>query len=95
MESLPQPSAEASTSSKSPSKNILLHVLSPAVEVPNSRLTFSAVSASTTIEELKKKIQDAISTKPSPERQRLIYRGKALVRNEASLQEVFGNEAVG
>ena len=94
MESQPPPSEEASTSSGSRSRNILLHVLSPAVEVPNSRITFPAVPASTTIGELKIKIQEAISTKPTPDRQRLIYRGKALVRNEVSLEDIFGRELV-
>lgn len=58
------------------------------------RLTFRTLLISTTIGDLKKKIQDAVSTKPAPTRQRLIYRGKALVHDETTLADVFGREAV-
>jgi hypothetical protein len=79
------PSAEPQT--------IFLHILSPSPEVPD-KLTFPAIPVTTTVGELKKKIQDAIATKPTPGRQRLIYRGKALVRTTDTMKDVFGQEAV-
>ena len=72
---------------------ILLHVLSPSVEVPN-RLTFADVPVSTTVGELKRKIRDAVPTRPSPDRQRLIYGGKALVQETALLKDIFSPEQV-
>ena len=74
-------------------QTIRLHVLSPSAEVPN-KLTFPLVDISTTVGELKRKIQDAVDTKPAPERQRLIYRGKPLTRDNFTLKDVFGEEAV-
>ena len=74
-------------------QTIFLHILSPSSEVPD-KLTFPAIPVTTTVGELKNKIQDAIATKPSPGRQRLIYRGKALVKATDTMKDVFGQEAV-
>ena len=74
-------------------QTIFLHILSPSLEVPD-KLTFPAIPVTTTVGELKNKIQDAIATKPSPARQRLIYRGKALVKTTDTMKDVFGQEAV-
>jgi hypothetical protein len=79
--------------SSSPAQSILVHVISPSTEVPN-RLTFPEVPVSTTITELKKLIQDAIPTKPSFERQRIIYRGRPIIQPELTLASLFGAEAV-
>ena len=89
------PSAALSDSSGSGSgaPTIVLHVLSPSTEVPK-RLTFPAVPTSTTVGELKLKIRDAVATKPAPERQRLIYRGKALTHESTMLKDVFGQDTV-
>lgn len=74
-------------------QTIFLHILSPSLEVPD-KITFPAIPVSTTVGELKNKIRDAIATKPSPGRQRLIYRGKALVKTTDTMKDVFGQEAV-
>ncbi|MCJ1427815.1 hypothetical protein MMC29_005721 [Sticta canariensis] len=88
--------SSAQASSKSPiskPRTILLHVLSPSVEVPN-KLTFADVPISTTVGELKTKICDAVPTRPSPDRQRLIYGGKALVQETALLKDIFSPEQI-
>lgn len=72
-------------------QTILLHVLSPSLD---EKLIFSESPTSLTVIELKRIIQHAVATKPMPERQRLIYRGKALTRDEVTLAEVFGQDAV-
>lgn len=87
------PSTASSDGSGSGPQTIVLHVLSPAVEVPK-KLTFSAIPISTTVGELKLKIRDAVATKPAPERQRLIYRGKALTYESTTLKDVFGQDTV-
>lgn len=79
--------------SKSAAQTILLHVLSPSIEIPN-KLTFSDVPTSTTVAELKTKICNAVPSRPATERQRLIYRGKALVKDGATLAEIFSQETV-
>ena len=81
------------SSSGSGAQMIVLHVLSPSTEVPR-KLTFSSVPTSTTVGELKLKIRDAVATKPTPERQRLIYRGKALTNDMIILRDVFGQDTV-
>lgn len=87
------PSSASSDGSGSGPQTIVLHVLSPAVEVPK-KLTFPAIPISTTVGELKLKIRDAVATKPAPERQRLIYRGKALTHEPTMLKDVFGQDTV-
>ncbi|MCJ1402692.1 hypothetical protein MMC11_005913 [Xylographa trunciseda] len=72
---------------------IYLNILSPSSEVPQ-KLTYPDISTSTTIHELKRRIQNDIETRPGPERQRLIYRGRALVQEEKTLEDIFGREAV-
>ena len=79
--------------SSSHRRTIVLHVLSPSVEVPN-KITFPALPIAMTIGELKHEICDKVVSKPRPERQRLIYRGKALVQENLTLREVFTQETV-
>ena len=86
-------SAGPSSLGEALAKQITLYVLSPSTEVPN-RLTFPDTPVSTTIGELKQKIQEIVATKPAPERQRLIYRARPLVQDSATLEDVFGREAV-
>jgi hypothetical protein len=86
-------SGGAGASNSSKRENINLNILSPSVEVP-SRLSYSRIPTSTTIAELKRRIQNDVETRPSPERQRLIYRGRALVQEEKTLAEIFGDETV-
>ena len=74
-------------------QNIVLHVLSPSSEVPN-KITFPIIHVSTTIGELKTRIREAIPTRPAPERQRLIYRGKALTQDATTLKDVFTQDIV-
>lgn len=72
--------------------NITLHVLSPAPEVTGGRITFSSISLDTTISQLKARLQNSITGRPLPERQRLIYRGRALGDGSLSLKTVFQSE---
>ena len=68
-----------------------LHVLSPSLP----QLTFPDISASTTILELKCKIREAVSTRPGPQEQRLIHRGRVLANDADTLLDIFGQQAVG
>ncbi len=70
-----------------------LNVLSPSTEVERS-LLLPALPASTTVLQLKLKIRELIPSRPQPERQRLIYRGRVLTRDNDSLFVVFGRENV-
>jgi len=87
---IPPPSPETPVSKP---QTIFLHILSPSSEVPN-KLTFPSIPVATTVGELKIKIQDVVATKPAPGRQRLIYRGKALVKDTDTMKDVFGQETV-
>ena len=82
--------AQASSASR---QTIQLHIVSPSSEV-SGKLTFADISIKATVGEIKRKIQDAIATKPGPERQRIIYRGHAIVNQDLALETLLGAEAV-
>ncbi|KAF3041124.1 hypothetical protein E8E12_007838 [Didymella heteroderae] len=68
---------------------INLKVLSPSSEIEGG-IHLQDVPASTTVRELRLKIQDAVASKPGPERMRLIYRGKVVANDADTLETVFG-----
>lgn len=70
-----------------------LQVVSPSVGVTRP-LLFPSTSASTTIKQLKEKIREALPLRPADEHQRLIHRGRALMRENDKLIDIFGAEAV-
>ncbi len=71
---------------------INLVILSPSPEV--NKLTISAIPTTTTIAELRERISIAVTTHPAPERQRLIYRGHALIDGKKTLKDIFTQEIV-
>lgn len=70
-----------------------LVIVSPSVGVAGP-LTFSQLPASTTVKEVKTKIRDSIPLQPSDDSQRLIHRGRMLGRDDETMLEIFGQEAV-
>lgn len=74
-------------------QNINLKILSPSAEVEGG-ITFTDLPSSTTIKELRSRIQDAVASKPAPERMRLIYRGRVVANDADTLSLVFGAESV-
>ncbi len=70
-----------------------LQIVSPSVGV-NRPLLFPGTLASTTIRQLKEKIRETLPLRPADEHQRLIHRGRALMRDSDTLLDVFGAEAV-
>ncbi|KAL2006576.1 hypothetical protein VTN00DRAFT_9244 [Thermoascus crustaceus] len=69
-------------------RTMVLHVLSPSLDAPN-RLTFNDLPLTTTVAELKARISQSIPSRPSSDKQRLIYRGKPLVNDSAMLQNIL------
>lgn len=69
------------------SPTIILHILSPSLEAPN-RITLNHLPLTTKIGELKNHIHHAVASQPRPETQRLIYRGKVLVNDGETLQNI-------
>lgn len=72
---------------------ISLNILSPAPEL-TTPLSFPSLPVTTTVAELKQRIRDVVATRPALERQRLIYRGRMLGNESATMKDVFGQEAV-
>ncbi|RAK95404.1 uncharacterized protein BO80DRAFT_264810 [Aspergillus ibericus CBS 121593] len=70
------------------SQSIALHVLCPSLPPPN-RFTLNDLSPSITIAALKARIAQTIPSEPSPESQRLIYRGKPLTNDAVALRDVL------
>lgn len=85
--------ADSGSVPSSGSRTITLNILSPSTEVPN-KLTLRDCTPATTVAELKSKIQNTVEAKPAPERQRLIYRGRPLIQDTATLTDIFTQEAV-
>ncbi|KAL8953106.1 MAG: hypothetical protein Q9222_001044, partial [Ikaeria aurantiellina] len=75
-------------------QTINLNVLSPSTEEIPQKLIFSDVAVSTNVRALKERIQNTVPSRPSLPRQRLIYQGKVLASDEASLKDIFGQEAI-
>lgn len=73
---------------------INLRVLSPSSELEHG-IHLQALPASTTVRELRLRIQAAAPSKPGPERMRLIYRGKVVANDGDTLEAVFGADNVG
>lgn len=84
---------ESNTTSNSDQPIVDLVMVSPSVGVPQP-LRFPGTPARTTIQELKTKIRETLAVHPAEENQRLIYRGRALVRDGDTLLEVLGADAV-
>ena len=72
--------------------HINLVILSPSQEV--NKLIFSDISTATSIGELRERISAQVATRPAPARQRLIYRGHALIDAGKTLKDVFTQEIV-
>lgn len=70
-----------------------LQVVSPSVGISRP-LLFPGIAASTTVKQLKEKIRQSVASRPADENQRLIHRGRAIVRETDTLLEIFGAEAV-
>ena len=70
-----------------------LKVLSPSTEVAGD-INLPQIPASTTVKELRLKLQDAIPSRPVTDRMRLIYRGKVVANEMDTLSDVFGADNV-
>jgi hypothetical protein len=70
-----------------------LQVVSPSVGV-NGPLSFLGIPATTTVGQLKERIRDTVTARPTADQQRLIHRGRLLSRDTDTLQDVFGVETV-
>jgi len=86
-----QPESDAEARSDQPIVDLV--IVSPSVGVPQP-LRFPGTPASTTIKQVKTKIRDAVALRPADENQRLIHRGRALVREGDTLLDILGAEAV-
>lgn len=72
---------------------INLKILSPSTEVKGD-ISFPQIPASTTVKELRQRIQNEIESRPAMDRMRLIYRGRVVANEMDTLNDVFGLENV-
>lgn len=70
-----------------------IHFVSPSEGVPND-LDFEGLPATTTVGQLKAKIHDVLPMHPAHDEQRIIYHGRLLASESATLLDVFGEEKV-
>ncbi|KAJ4315978.1 hypothetical protein N0V94_005670 [Neodidymelliopsis sp. IMI 364377] len=66
-----------------------LKILSPSSEIEGG-IRLQDLPASTTVRELRLKIQHVAPSNPGPERMRLIYRGRLVANDADTLENVFG-----
>lgn len=71
------------------SDKITLHVISPSIPAPG-RFTLHGQPLSDTVAQIKARITQSLPGRPAPAQQRLIYRGKPLTDDRASLASVLG-----
>lgn len=83
-----------STETTEATRTINVKVLSQLPE-PDGVIHFENLPVTTTVGELKTKIQDHVTSKPAVEHQRIIYRGRVMARETSTLLDVFGRDAVG
>lgn len=69
-----------------------LHIVSPSSAVPSGLVIH--LLASSSVKDLKEKIRASLPTAPADASQRLIHRGRLLAREEETLMDIFGAEAV-
>ncbi|KAI9675641.1 MAG: hypothetical protein M1817_001008 [Caeruleum heppii] len=86
-------SSDANVPVSPPPQFIQIQVLSPSEDAP-IRLPHPPITPHLTVAELKGRLQDALSSRPAPDHQRLIYRGRMLSRNEETMLNIFGQPAV-
>jgi hypothetical protein len=75
-------------------QTIDLKLLSPSPEVPASGLYLENLPTTTTLGELRNRITVALASHPPPARQRLIYFGRVLQRDDDTLAGIFGESSV-
>lgn len=73
---------------------VTLQLVSPSVTV-NRPLLFPDLPATTTVKQIKEKVRETLPTQPIDDHQRLIHRGRALIRDTDSLLDILGEHAVG
>ncbi|KMP07281.1 hypothetical protein CIRG_06962 [Coccidioides immitis RMSCC 2394] len=84
-----QADADISAHSSTPDVNGLsLQILSPSFRT-SARISFNHVRPTTTVSELKTMITTALATRPPPESQRLIYRGRELSNTQETLTKIL------
>ncbi|KAI1509548.1 Ubiquitin protein [Pyrenophora tritici-repentis] len=74
-------------------QTINLKILSPSTEVEGG-VNLADVPASTTVKELRSRIQNAVPSKPATDRMRLIYRGRVVANDAETLGNVFGTDNI-
>lgn len=84
---------DSSPGSSADQLTVNLQVVSPSVGV-NRPLMFPGLAATTTVKQLKDKIRETLPLRPADENQRLIHRGRAIVRETDTLLDIFGADAV-
>ncbi|KAK3297077.1 uncharacterized protein B0H64DRAFT_117471 [Chaetomium fimeti] len=69
-----------------------LQIVSPSVGV--GILRFPDMPATTTVQQLRENIREALPSRPADDHQRLIHRGRLLARDTDTLQDIFGEETL-
>jgi len=90
-----EPTSGSSTSGQPSSEaRVSIKILSPGSDSVRESIEIRDVPISTPISKVKERIQTLAPGNPAPEAQRLIYQGHVLADASATLETVFGADAV-
>ena len=83
--------ADPDTDADIPAVN--LRILSPSPDLDGG-INLTQLPATTTVADLRRRIQHAVPSRPAPDHMRLIYRGKVVANNASTLLHVFGADNI-
>jgi hypothetical protein len=70
-----------------------LRILSPSPDLDGG-INLTQLPTTTTVADLRRRIQDAVPSRPAPDSMRLIYRGKVVADDASTLADVFGADNI-
>ncbi|GAB7341692.1 hypothetical protein MBLNU457_g0034t1 [Dothideomycetes sp. NU457] len=89
-----EPTAAPATSGQSSEARVDIKIISPGSDNVRESIEIRDVPVSTQVSKVKERIQTLAPGNPAPEAQRLIYQGHVLADPSATLERVFGADAI-
>ena len=94
MESTPSPTPPSPAQPALEKNHVNLRMTYLVMGNPRPPHSLGNIHLNTTIQQLKEKIQSELPEHPAPAEQRLIYQGRPLLRNDATLRDVLRLEVM-
>jgi len=89
-----EPTTASANSGQSSEARVDIKIISPGSDNVRESIEIRDVPVSTQVSKVKERIQTLAPGNPAPEAQRLIYQGHVLADPSATLESIFGPDAV-